>query len=77
MTNNSKAPTNTIVRKSTRPALVGEFHIHINAQTLSTPFEKFLIETHNFWNSDFSGHSEGLAHPPPKKHLTIKTNYES
>ncbi|MBN3949262.1 MAG: hypothetical protein HWQ38_23495 [Nostoc sp. NMS7] len=77
MTNNSKAPTNTIVRKSTRPALVGEFHIHIDAQTLSTPFEKFLIETHNFWNSDFSGHPEGLAHRPPKKHLTIKTKYAS
>ena len=55
--------------------LVGEFHIHIDAQTLSIPFEKFLIETQEFWNSDFSGHPEGQSHCPPKKHLTRKTKY--
>ncbi len=61
------------LRGSSLEVLVGEFHTHIDAQTLSTPFENFLIETKQFCHADFSGHPEGFAHCPPKKHLTRKT----
>ncbi|QSJ18722.1 hypothetical protein JYQ62_08165 [Nostoc sp. UHCC 0702] len=69
---NSKTQQNTFKRESNLLTVLGEFHIHIDAQTLANPFEEFLIGQ-QFWNSDFSGHPEGLAHCPPKKHLTKKT----
>ena len=52
-------------RGSSLEVLVGEFHTHIDAQTLSTPFEKFLIDRQQFCYADFSGHPEGFAHCPP------------
>lgn len=67
--------TVTSGRNTGLKVVVGEFHIHIDAQELATPFEKFLIETQQFWNSDFSGHPEGASHRPPIKHLTMKTKY--
>ncbi|BAZ50604.1 hypothetical protein NIES4103_32210 [Nostoc sp. NIES-4103] len=69
---NSKTQQITLIGQSNPSTVLGEFHIHIDAQRLANPFEKFLTEQ-QFWNSDFSGHPEGLAHCPPKKHLTKKT----
>jgi len=75
MMNNSQTKKRATFDKPRIPALVGEFHIHIDAQTLSNSFENFLIETQKFWNSDFSGSPEEFSHRPPKIHLTKKTKY--
>jgi hypothetical protein len=49
-----------------------EFHIHVDALTLSNDFENHLIGGLGFWRSDFSGHPAGVEHFEPPHHLTIK-----
>ena len=50
-----------------------QFHIHVDAHKLSPEFEKILLNTHNFTNTDFSGHPEGVLHFETPRHLTYKT----
>jgi len=50
-----------------------QFHIHVDAQSVSAQFERHLIDHLGFWRSDFSGHPEGLEHYEPAHHLTQKT----
>jgi hypothetical protein len=49
-----------------------QFHIHIDAQNISSDFEHHLIHEFGFWRSDFSGHPEGVEHYEPPHHLTQK-----
>jgi hypothetical protein len=51
---------------------MAEFHIHIDAASLSTNFEKYVTHDLGFWRSDFSGHPEGVEHYEPPHHLTQK-----
>lgn len=51
---------------------MSDFHIHVDALTLSDEFEDHLIRYLGFWRSDFSGHPEGIEHFEPPHHLTIK-----
>jgi hypothetical protein len=53
---------------------MSEFHIHVDAQTLSPEFESYLIDDLGFWRSDFSGHPEGVEHFEPPHHLTKKVS---
>ncbi|MBD2248714.1 hypothetical protein [Nostoc sp. FACHB-888] len=72
---NKQSDVSKTLRNRCIPALVGEFHLHIDAQTLSKSFENFLVENQKFWNSDFSGYPEQFSHRPPKIHLNKKTKY--
>ena len=58
----------TIVRGKAMPG----FHIHVDAQTLSSVFERHLVGELGFWRSDFSGHPEGFEHYEPPHHLTLE-----
>lgn len=53
---------------------MSEFHIHVDAQSLSAEFERYLIDDLGFWRSDFSGHPEGVEHFEPPHHLTKKVS---
>jgi hypothetical protein len=53
---------------------MSEFHIHVDAQTLSEEFESYLTDGLGFWRSDFSGHPEGVEHFEPPHHLTKKVS---
>ncbi len=48
------------------------FHIHVDAQSLSSDFERRLVDELGFWRSDFSGHPEGFEHYEPPHHLTVE-----
>jgi hypothetical protein len=51
---------------------VSDFHIHVDALTLSENFESFLTTELGLWRSDFSGHPEGVEHFEPPHHFTAK-----
>jgi hypothetical protein len=51
---------------------VSKFHLHVDAQSVSSEFERLLTQTLGFWHSDFSGHPEGVEHYEPAYHLTQK-----
>src|SRR5437588_6943217 len=51
---------------------MSDFHIHVDALTLSESFESFLTTELAFWRSDFSGHPEGVEHFEPPHHFTAK-----
>jgi hypothetical protein len=51
---------------------MSEFHIHVDALSLSNTFEEHLTNNLGFWRSDFSGHPEGVEHFEPPHHLTKK-----
>lgn len=51
---------------------MSEFHIHVDAMSLSKAFEEHLIQNLGFWRSDFSGHPKGLEHFEPPHHFTKK-----
>ncbi|MBE9039397.1 hypothetical protein IQ235_01125 [Oscillatoriales cyanobacterium LEGE 11467] len=56
-----------------REKMQGEFHIHIDAHQISNKFETFVREELKFYDSDFSGHPEGILHFETPRHLTYKT----
>jgi hypothetical protein len=51
---------------------MGDFHVHIDAETLSAGLTDYLVGELGFWNSDFSGHPPGFEHFEPVHHLTQK-----
>ena len=53
---------------------MANFHLHIDALTLSSDFERYLIDGLGFWRSDFVGHPAGREHYEPKHHLTLKSS---
>lgn len=48
------------------------FHIHIDAQSISTEFYTYAKDRFDFVDTDFDGHPDGYDHFEPKKHLTLK-----
>jgi len=56
---------------------MSQFHIHVDAITLSQCFEEHLVGDLGFWRSDFCGHPEGVEHFEPPHHLTKKLTSSS
>jgi len=53
------------------------FHIHVDAITLASNFERHLTTGLGFWRTDFCGHPEGAEAFEPPNHLTRKTTASS
>jgi len=49
-----------------------EFHLHIDALSISKRFETYLIREFGFWRSDFCGHPAGSIGYEPPNHFTLK-----
>jgi hypothetical protein len=53
----------------------GVYHIHIDANHLSTAVERDLLKDFAFKDTAFSGHAPDARHFETLKHLTFKTQY--
>jgi hypothetical protein len=51
----------------------GEYHIHIDANYLSSQTETLLLDEFGFIDTAFSGHAEGAFHFETPKHFTFKS----
>jgi hypothetical protein len=51
----------------------GEYHIHIDANYLSSQAEVLLLDKFGFTDTAFSGHAKGALHFETPKHFTFKT----
>jgi hypothetical protein len=51
----------------------GEYHIHVDAEYLSSEATGELIENFGFKNTAFSGHAPDALHFETKRHFTFKT----